>query len=175
VVTAIIGVVTIYLVKEQFEKQFEFNKEQHQVQGLLDAFKVLDKQEHREFRKKVFALYHEYYENGDVKIFKDDAIANVMADFDIMGKLVESNNIDKNEFLEEYGSLAYRCWKCLQDHIIHERQERNFPPFMTWFEWLANEGYNYWKEHKPQGYDLDDSILFHPNDPNRKINFRSKP
>src|SRR6266487_3055751 len=174
--TLFIGLITRDLVKRQFEEQFESNKKQHQVQGLLEAFKILDKEDHREFRKTVFIQYFEYFENGDVKVFKHNAVANVMADFDIMGKLVKSNNIDRDEFLEEYGSLAYRCWKCLEDHIIHEREERRFPPFMTWFEWLAKEGYKYWKEgHKPQGYDFDDTVLFHPHDPAKKIDFRSKP
>src|SRR5688500_13664106 len=96
-----------------------------------------------------------------------------MADFDIMGKLVDSKNIDRDEFLEEYGSLAYRCWRCLEDHILEERKDRNFPPFMTWFKWISDEGYNYWKYRK--GFDLDDTLLFHPDHTNVKISFKDSP
>jgi hypothetical protein len=104
------------------------------------------------------------------------AVANVMADFDIVGKLVESGNIDRNEFLEIYGALVYRCWKCLKPHVEKERLEREFPAFMVWFKWLADEGYNYWKEERmPKTYDLNDTVLFHPDDRSRKIYFRDIP
>jgi hypothetical protein len=98
-----------------------------------------------------------------------------MADFDILGKLVHSKNIDREEFLEVYGSLAYRCWRCLEDHVTAERDQRNFPPFMTWFQWLGTEGYNYWKYQELRGYDLDGTDLFHPDNPERKISFKCKP
>ena len=91
-----------------------------------------------------------------------------------MGKLVDSENIDRIQFLEEYGSLVYRCWKLLEHHVIHERELRKFPHFMTWFKWLSDEGYKYWKEErKPETYDLDDSVLFHPDDPKQNISFRN--
>lgn len=168
----IVGYANIRTLREQVRN----NKKQHQVHGLLDAFKILDSPEHRGFRKRVFVLYFEYQEHGIVEIFKnEEAVANVRADFDIMGKLVESNNIDRKEFLEEFGSLAYWCWKCLEDHIAEERKQRNFEPFMTWFEWLATEGYNYWKdEHKP-AYDLNDNVLSNPDNPSKRLDFRSKP
>lgn len=99
-----------------------------------------------------------------------------MADFDIMGKLVDSGNIDYNQFLEEYGSLVYRCWKCLEPHIQKERDERKLPAFMVWFEWLADQGYTYWKdERQVKRYNLDDTVLFHPGDRSRKIYFRDIP
>ena len=175
-VTAIVGAVTITILGIQFH----FSTRKHQVQGLLEAFKILDNDHHRTYRKKVFEAYFKYHDNGNVEEFRHpdyrDAIANVMADFDIMGKLVHSGNIDSNQFLEEYGSLVYRCWKCLKPHVEKERTERELPAFMVWFEWLAHEGWTYWKEERqPKRYNLDDTALFHPDDRSRKIYFREIP
>lgn len=162
--------------KKQHEDQSKFNKKQHQVRGLLEAFNLLDSEKHRECRKKVFSTYFQYFDNGDLEIFRGEnksAIATVMADFDVMGKLVDSENIDRIQFLEEYSSLAYRCWKLLDHHINQERDDRNFRPFMTWFQWLSEQGYNYWKnERAAERCDLDDTVLLHPDDPKRKISFR---
>ena len=88
-----------------------------------------------------------------------------------MGKLVESNNIQKEEFLEMYGSLAYRCWKCLEKDIMDERDSRDFKPFMTYFEWLAKEGWDYWLEN---GFDLADTKLYHPDKSTRWVDFQQK-
>jgi hypothetical protein len=167
----IVGGANIRTLREQIRN----NKKQHQVQGLLEAFKILDSPKHREFRKRVIVLYFEYHEHGLVGIFRnEEAVANVRADFDILGKLVESENIDRNDFLEEFGSLAYWCWRCLEDHIMDERKRRKFDPFMTWFEWLGKQGYKYWDERKPRR-DLDDTVLSHPNYPDQTIDLRSKP
>jgi hypothetical protein len=175
-VTAIIGAATIFILGTQYY----FSRKRHQVQGLLEAFKILDKEDHREYRKTVFSTYFIYHNFGNVEVFRHedyrDAIANVMADFDVVGKLVDSKNIDRNQFLEMYGALVYRCWKCLKPHVEKERLERKFPPFMTWFEWLANEGYYYWKdEREDKRCNLDDTVLFHPDDRSRYIYFRDIP
>ena len=103
------------------------------------------------------------------EIFTGDEVEYVRADFDIMGKLVDSENIDKQDFLEEYGPLAYRCWKCLEDHIIYQRKLRNFPPFMKYFEQLAGTSYEHWQK---QGYNLDETILHHPIFPSKKFDFQ---
>src|ERR1051325_1865633 len=100
-VTLGIGITSIYLIrnqqnssKEQHEKQLEQNKKLHQVHGLLEAFRILDNEAHREDRKIVFNTYFIYYNLGNLEVFRHpqyrNAIANVMADFDIMGKLVNS-------------------------------------------------------------------------------------
>jgi hypothetical protein len=68
-------------------------------------------------------VYFEYDEKGDLKALEQE-VATVMADFDIMGKLVDSGNIDRNEFLEKYGSLVYRCWRCLKLHVKKERGQK---------------------------------------------------
>ena len=175
-VTGIIGAATIIILGIQYY----FSTKKHRVQGLLEGFKILDKEDHREYRKIVFSTYFIYHNFGDVEVFRHadyrQAVGNVMADFDIVGKLVESGNIDRNEFLEIYGALVYRCWKCLKPHVEKERVDRGLPAFMVWFEWLADEGYDYWKkERMPKTYDLNDTTLFHPDDRSRKIYFREIP
>ena len=157
--------------EDQHREQLRLSEEQHQVQGLLDAFRILDSREHRESRRRVYQLYHEYMENNNkhLEIFKGPEVEDVIADFDIMGKLVRTSNIHKEDFLDEYGALAYKCWKCLKDNIEHERTYRNFKPFMTHFEWLANEAYNYWKD---KGYDLAKTSLYNPGEPDKKLDFQ---
>jgi len=59
IAVGITGSVTAWLLK----KQVDFDKKQHQVQGLLEAFKVLDDSKHRGARRKVYELYFEYIEN----------------------------------------------------------------------------------------------------------------
>lgn len=65
-VTAIIGVVTIIILSIQFY----FSRKQHRVQGLLEAFKILDNDGHRTYRKKVFEAHFKYDNSGDVEIFR---------------------------------------------------------------------------------------------------------
>jgi hypothetical protein len=167
-VTAVIGFFAYGIVK----RQFAFAQRQHQVHGLLGAFRVLDTEQHRDSRTRVYALYFDYLDTGELKAFKVSAdVQTVRADFDILGKLVESNNIQMEEFLEEYGSLAYRCWKCLEKDIMDERDSRNFKPFMTYFQWLANEAYQYWKR---KDMDLSKTKLYHPDDRSRRVDFQQK-
>ncbi len=134
--TLTIGFITYNLVKKQFRQQFEFNRDQHQVQGLLEAFRVLDSREHRDSRRKVYDLYHDYLGNKIVEIFKNVAqVEDVRADFDVMGTLVNSNNIHKPEFLEEYGPLAYICccvyclvgttYQIISDRVISKLSSAN--------------------------------------------------
>jgi hypothetical protein len=157
----ITGIFTIYFLRKQ-----------HQVQGLLEAFRILDTEQHRNSRTNVYALYFEYLDTGKLKSFKGSAdVQTVRADFDVLGKLVESNNIQKKEFLEMYGSLAYRCWKCLEKDIMDERGSRGFKPFMTYFKWLAEQADNYWKD---KGEDLSKTKLYHPDEPTRWVDFQQK-
>jgi len=83
-------------------------------------------------------------------------VEDVRADFDVIGTLVKSGNIDKELFFIEDGPLAYRCWNYLEKHVKAERQKRNFQQFMENFETLADEAYNYWKKKK----DLSETNLY---------------
>ena len=83
---------------------YRYLKRQHNLNGLQDAFKILNNSENRNFRKKVYELHHEFQETGKLEIFRDvPEVENVRADFDVLGVLIKNKNIDKNLFLREYG------------------------------------------------------------------------
>ena len=154
IATIIIGFTTI-----------RYRNKQHQINGLLDAFRILNTREHRTSRRKVYDLYIEYEKNKDVRTFDNSPeVVDVRADFDVIGTLVKSGNINEKLFLIEYGPLAYRCWKYLKNHIEAERKKRNFDPFMMNFESLAGKADNFWLK---RGYDLSKTLLFPPNDAER--------
>src|SRR5213596_1579971 len=80
-----------------------YRNKQHQINGLLDAFKILNTREHRSSRRKVYELYLEYEKNKDVSIFDNSPeVVDVRADFDVIGTLVKSGNINEKLFLIEY-------------------------------------------------------------------------
>ena len=89
-----------------------------------------------------------------------------------MGISVKTENINKNDFLEMYGALAYRCWQCLKADIENERDSRGFPKFMFYFQWLANASHNYWLQNND--VDLSKTKLYHPDDPTRWVDFSTK-
>ena len=128
-----------------------FFKHQHQANGLFEAFKILNTEQHRNARTTVYRLYRTYLENRDLNIFFVDDVRRVRADYDQMGTMIRARSINKKQFLRQYGASAYLCWKFLEDHIQHERELRNFLPFMTDFEWLVQQAIRYWQS---QGEDL---------------------
>jgi hypothetical protein len=136
---------------------YRYLKRQHNLNGLQDAFKILNNSEHRNFRKKVYELHHEFQETGKLEIFRDvPEVENVRADFDVLGVLIKNKNIDKNLFLREYGLVVYRCWVCLEAPIMDERQRRDVKAFMENFEWLSDEARKFWERrggYKTKIYD----------------------
>jgi hypothetical protein len=131
-VTLFIGVYSLHLIK----KRYYLIKRQHQANGLHDAFNVLNNREHRQSRKKVYQSYSEYEKNKDIKIFDNPQVEEVRADIDIIGMLVKTGNIDKEQFMIGYGPLVYRCWVCLKDSIENERKIRNFMQYMQYMRIL---------------------------------------
>jgi hypothetical protein len=90
----------------------------------VDAFNVLNTTRSRKSRRIVYELHAEYEENKNVRIFRGKKeVEDVRADFDVLGKLVRTDNINKDHFTR-IGPLAYRCWICLMDHIETEREDR---------------------------------------------------
>lgn len=154
IATIIIAIMTI-----------NYRNRQHQINGLLDVFKILNNRERRCSRRKVCELYLEYEKHEDVLIFDDSPeVVDKRADFDVIGTLVKSGNIDEKLFLIEYGPLAYRCWKYLKKHVEAERKKRNFDPFMKNFEDLAENAAKFWSK---KGHDLSKTLLYHPEDAER--------
>jgi hypothetical protein len=125
-------------------------KRQLQINGLQDAFKILNSRDHRNSRRRVYELHNEYLKNKNLAVFDQVEVEDVRADFDVIGILVKSGNVDKELFMIEFGPLAYRCWTYLKEHIEDERKphKRNFEYYMENFEWLADEADKYWKHKK---------------------------
>jgi hypothetical protein len=104
VATVVIGFISIHILRKQ-----------HRINGLQDAFKVLNTDQHRNYRNRVYQLYHEYKDTKNIQVFRNTEVESVRADFDVIGVLVKHKNIDKKLFLTEYGPLVFRCWICLKD------------------------------------------------------------
>jgi len=153
--------------------EWDLSDKQRQLQGLLEAFRLLDSPEHRKSRKKVFEKYFEFMKERNPNVFTGvTEIGDVMADFDVIGKLVESDNISRDDFLNVYGSLAYRCWTLLEVHVEQERESREFPKFMSNFQTLARKGYDYWLD--TEHYDINKTRLYNPistDEPQESITF----
>jgi len=150
IVAGIIAIVTVVTQR--------FHQKRHQINGLLDAFRILNTRTHRSSRKKVYELYREYKQNNDLRIFDNiEEVEDVRADFDVIGLLVKSRNINEEQFLIEFGPLAYRCWNYLQKHIEAERKKRDFKPFMRNFQWLSDKADKYWAK---KGHDLSKTLLY---------------
>jgi hypothetical protein len=162
-----IGALAVWLTARRSNKilkdQLEQSDKQHQVQGLLVAFRLLDSPKHRESRGKIYKLYFDFLNsnNNNVQVFSQPEAGDIMADFDVIGKLIENNNISIADFLNVYGSLAYRCWRILEIHIRRERKKRGLEKFMSNFETLAIDGYIYWDE--VENHDIDTTILYNPD------------
>lgn len=82
VVTIVIGLVSLHLVRKQ-----------HRINGLQDAFKMLNTVDHRNFRDTVYQMYHDYKETNNIRIFRNKEPATIRADFDVIGILVKHKNI----------------------------------------------------------------------------------
>jgi hypothetical protein len=145
-----VGVATYFLLLKQ-----------HQANGLLEAFKVLGTEEHREARKSVYRLYDKYQKENDLKIFFGDKnVEIVRGDFDLMGTLIRSKSIHKKNFLRQFGPTAYLCWKRLEGHIDEERTRRKFPPYMRDFEWIATEAEKFWRNDEDGKIELADINVY---------------
>lgn len=151
------GVVAAFVVSGIGAFTYFYQRAQQQLNGLMEAFKLLNNQYHRAAREDVYNLYREYKTNNDLSIFKNNSVEIVRADFDEIGSLVRSKTIQKKGLLEAYGYNAYICWKSLEDHILQERQRRGFIPYMSNFEWLSNEALRYWQK---RGVDLAKSKIY---------------
>jgi hypothetical protein len=127
-ITAIVGFIS-----------FWYYRKEHRLNGLIQAFKVLNDSKHREARYRVYSAFASYNKNKNLDVFVDEHQKEfteiVRADFDQMGALVKNKAIQKQGFLQAYGETSYKCWNALRDHIQRERKLRNFENYMESFEW----------------------------------------
>ena len=79
----------------------------------MEAFKLLNNQDHRAAREDVYNLYKQYESNSDLSIFEHKSVEIVRADFDEIGSLVRSGSMQKKGVLEAYGYNVYTRFSCL--------------------------------------------------------------
>ena len=136
--TDIVGVVAALVGTGIVTITFLYQRAQHQLNGLMEAFKLLNNQDHRAAREDVYNLYKQYESNSDLSIFEHKSVEIVRADFDEIGSLVRSGSMQKKGLLEAYGYNAFVCWTSLELNILQERKRRGFEPYMKNFQWLSN-------------------------------------
>ena len=64
----------------------------------MEAFKLLNNQDHRAAREDVYNLYKQYESNSDLSIFEHKSVEIVRADFDEIGSLVNQEVCKRKEF-----------------------------------------------------------------------------
>jgi hypothetical protein len=140
-VAAIVGYTTIH-----------FNRKQNQLNGLMEAFKLLNDENHRKARGDIYSAFKAYQDKNDISVFANkSSVEIVRSDFDQMGSLIKNKTIQKDGFLEAYGETSYRCWNALKAHIEEERIKRNFNHYMENFQWLSDQAVRHWQR---KGIDL---------------------
>lgn len=172
IATFVAGIVSAIAVLIATALSNKFLNKQQQIHGLLEAFKLLNDNAHRDARKTVYVLFFKNLKDTKLDLFADvPQVGQVMADFDVIGRLVRSGNIRKDDFLNVYGSLVYRCWRILEKHINEERKSRHFDQFMDNFAWLSKEGLKYWEKKQR---DVKESVLYNPLDHTDNVDFQKE-
>jgi hypothetical protein len=157
-VTALIvtTIIAIY-ARAEVKKQYELTKRLHEAKGLFDAFNMLKAPEHRNTRRELYKAYHQYEKDNDLSWLRREEFDELRGDLDVIGILVKSGNIDKKQFLIEFGPMVVMCWIRLKPIVEHERKRRHFDPFLENFQWLSDEAETYWRgrgqELSTVGYD----------------------
>lgn len=130
---------------------FYYQKKQQKFNALIEVFQLLNNEEHRQARAKVYDVYKQFSE-GNVSAFKENqsTIAMVRADFDQMGTLIDNNLIPKKIFLEVYWHTILISWKALEKNIEDEIRIRANPSYMKYFKKLKDEAENYWQKNHPE-------------------------
>lgn len=145
VISVIVTIIIAIYAREMVKKQYELTKKLHEGKGLFDAFNMLKNPDHREIRSQLYMTYQQYKKDYNLDLFRRVEFDELRADLDVIGVLVKSGNIDKEQFLYEFGPMVYMCWVRLKPIIEHERERRHFDPFMENFQWLSDEAELYWK------------------------------
>jgi hypothetical protein len=127
-----------------------YQRRQQQLNAILEAFKILNNDEHRQAREEVYSAFAQY-DKGQKKIFENDRVrkraAMVRADFDEIGLLVVNGLLPKEMFLDAYWNTIIISWKALRDDIDRERKRRRYPRYMTYFYLLYQEAEDFARRH----------------------------
>jgi hypothetical protein len=141
----------------------ENQKKQLRLSSILEAFKILNSNEHRNARESVYCAYHLYHKKNRTDIFEREPYrknaAMVRADMDQMGMLIDEELIDKDTFLKAYWNTVLVCWKALEEDVKRERKVRKYESYMTYFSKLndlAKEYRDYYKLGTKETYVFSD-------------------
>lgn len=137
--TIIVGILTYF-----------FHRRQLKLNGLVEAFKLMNDERHRLARRDVYLNYQTHKKRGgDISDFIPpenirDSVEIVRADFDQLGILMRRGSIHKKAILDAYGLNGFQCYEMLRNHIEQERDSRHFDEYMRNFQEFAKEAYHHW-------------------------------
>jgi hypothetical protein len=130
-----------------------YQRKQQRLNAIKQAYEILNNKEHRKAREDVYDAFKKY-KSGEKHIFESEPVkssaAMVRADLDQIGLLITHKLIPKDFFLEVYWNTVLICWKALEDDVNYQRQKRDYPSYMYYFEQLKKWSENYKKENYPE-------------------------
>ncbi len=141
---------------DALQKQLPILEQQRQAQeglnfitAMLEVFKLLNDERHRNARREVFKMKVLNVSKDGLPADYEDNAALVRADFDQIGGLVKSGLVPKELFMLSYADTTLRVWSALKDNLMEEREKRKQPAFQELFEWLYVEAQKWWDIHHP--------------------------
>lgn len=145
-------------MKKHEKESIDLQKKQNRFAALIELFKLLNDNAHRNARRRCINLYgvNEELKQWNILEFmnatKDkkqidhnylhtihlESREIVKADFDQIGSLVIEEIIYEKEFLNIYWYEVLKCWKAVFDDIQERREKENYN-YMKNFEYLMNK------------------------------------
>jgi hypothetical protein len=130
---AIVGLVIVTVYYQKRERKFD---------GMMEVFKLLNGNEQRESRLKLFEAYHMYKKTKDLGIFQTEIyreyVERTIHDMDEIGSFIKNGLVSKAYSLM-FWNTTVRCWNASKEFIGYRRSSRQFPHYMINFETLAKE------------------------------------
>ncbi len=131
------------------EMQRQAQERLNLMTAMLEVFKLLNDERHRNARREVFRQKVLNTSKEALPADYEDNAAMVRADFDQIGALVKSGVVPKELFMQSYADTTLRVWMALKDNLMEEREKRNQPAFEELFEWLYEEAQKWWDAQHP--------------------------
>ena len=158
-IIAISTIITASILVISHKEQNEISKKQIRYQSMLEIMKIFNDPQKSKERHVIYMANHDnvlYKENGDIQekygagLLKNPLsmyVASAIGTFDLIGKLVKEEYVNKEEFLDMYVEPVIRMGKVFEKNIIFERNRRNSDRFMIYFDWIFNEARFYWENN----------------------------
>jgi hypothetical protein len=153
--TIAIGIATIVtLIKtiQTHEKQIQTVDKQNKITALMEVFKTLSDEEHRDARRVTYTAKRAYDRAKNIKAFDVyyKEVGITASHFNQIGELVKKGTIPKEEFLDLYADTTILCWKALKEYIENQQEKRKSKFYMNQFVWLGEQAEIYWKMNRPE-------------------------